>query len=192
MTELVGRGYLIAHTADYLKDNLDGAEWSRRVAGMSPDLQRIVGGEVKPAGWYPITLLNEINLVVAMTVGRGEDERAKEALYTCGRYISREATNTFLKVVLRMLTPGLLVKKLPDVFRRDFSAGRLTAELQDKTLFVRIYEMPGLDHVVVTSAGFVTNAFEAMGKKVDKLKINEWSRAEPSRDGASFELTWKD
>lgn len=192
MTELVGRGYLISHTADYLKDNLDGAEWGRRVASMSPELQRIVGGDVKPAGWYPISLLNEINRVVTSTVGRNEDEAAKEALYTCGRYISREATNTFLKMVLRMLTPGLLVKKLPDVFRRDFSAGRLTADLSEKTLTVRIFDMPGLDHVIVTSAGFVTNAFEAMGKKVDKLTIHEWSLAEPSRNGAWFELTWKD
>jgi hypothetical protein len=193
MTELQGRGYLIAYAANYLRDNVSKDEWKRINGELSPELQGLLSsGDVKHAGFYRISLLNELTNQIVTTIGRNDDAKAREALFTCGKYIAREATNTFLRLLLKMLTPSLLVKKLPEVFRRDFTMGRVTSELNGRTLTVHYYDVPGFQHCGATSPGFVATAFETMGKTVENLTVHDWSLAQPNVDGTWFELTWKD
>lgn len=192
MSELRGRGYLIAHSGSYLREKAGKAEWQRIEGQLSPELKRLLEGKVEHAGWYPISLLNELTRHLTATVGRGDDETAREALYQCGRYVAAEATNTFLKIFLKVLTPSVFVRKLPDVFRRDFTAGRLESELNGKTLTCRYYDLTELEHIAALGPGFAATALEAMGKKVKGVVLHDWSLEAPSVDGARFELTWAD
>src|ERR1041385_2186448 len=151
MTELQGRGYLLAHCANYLRDNVSPDEWKRIQSGFSPELQQLLAGKVKHAEWYRISLLNEITGQIVDVVGKRNDDRSREALHICGRYVAREATNTFLKLLMKLLNPGIFAKKLPDIFSRDFSSGRMTVEMNGRTLTARIFDAPGFNHGKVTT-----------------------------------------
>jgi hypothetical protein len=190
MTEQQCRSYLITHTATFIRDRISKDEWARTQAELSPELRKLLG-EAKPAEWCPVSLLNEVNRQVADKLAQNDDDRAREALYLCGKFIAGEATNTFLKILLKMLTPALFVKKLPDIFKRDFSGARMTTQISEGKMSGSIHEAPNFNHLAVTSAGFVSVALENMGKTVDSYKVSNWSLKEPDRDGAAFELTWK-
>jgi hypothetical protein len=192
MSELQARGYLIKNIAAYVQDRIGSQEWARVSVNLSPELRALVGGEIKTAGWYPIAQLNELSSIIINTIAKGDQESARQAFQTCGQYCAREAINTFLKLLLKMLTPGLLVKKLPDIFRRDFSDGRLVPELKGNTLICRHYDLPDFKHCAPYSSGFVMAAFDAMGKSIEKVSVGNWSLAEPYVDGTCYEIMWKD
>lgn len=192
MSDLQVRGYIVTNSINFLRDNLPADEWKRVSTDWSPDLRRLVGSDVKPADWYPVALMTEINRSIATTLGKGEDEGAREALYKCGKFVATEATNTFLKLLMKMLTPNIFIKKLPDVFKRDFTRGRLVAGLNGQTLTCSYYDLEGYDHIVVTASGFAAMALEAMGKTIESVKVNNWSLRTPYVEGASFDMTWRD
>jgi hypothetical protein len=192
MSDLQARGYLVKNIANFVKERVEPAEWARASRGLSPELRQLVEGDIKVAGWYPIGQLNELSQVILEFIARGDEERARQAFQTCGEYCAREAVNTFLKLLLKMLTPGLLVKKLPDIFRRDFSDGRLVPELNGRTLTCRHYDLPGFNHCALYSSGFVIAAFAAMGKTIDSIVLRDWSLASPYVEGTCYDIVWKE
>ena len=192
MSETHMRGYIIVHTIQYLREKLGDTEWARIESSLSPGLQAVLAGEVKHGGWYPISHTVELNRVLLDRMAQKDDASARDALHHCGRYIAGAATNTFLKMLMKMLTPGLFARKLPDVFRRDFSSGRLESSLEGRKLICRYYDVPGFEHSAVLASGFAAKAFEGMGKDVETFSVHNWSLREPNTDGSWFELTWKD
>jgi hypothetical protein len=93
---------------------------------------------------------------------------------------------------LRILTPALFAKKLPDVFRRDFSGGRLEVNVTDHTMTCKMFDMPGFEHAGALCPGFASFPLESMGKKIDKVTVHDWSLARPNVNGTWYELSWKD
>lgn len=192
MEELQGRGYLIAHTAGFLREKVSKSDWAGIEGQLSPELKRHLSGKIEHAGWYPISLLNELTRQLTKTLGHNDTEASREALFQCGKYVAAEATNTFLKIFLKILTPNIFVKKLPDVFKRDFTSGRLVSDLSGSTLSCRYYELPNFEHIGALGPGFTATALETMGKQVQKIVLHDWSLEAPCVEGAGFELTWKD
>ena len=190
--DLQTRGYLIKFSAKYLADQLGSDRWTQLSAKFSPDLQRLLQSDIEHAGWYPIAQLSELMRAIVTELGDNDNERSKQALYECGRYVSSEAVSTFLKLFLKMLTPNIFAKKLPTLLRRDFTRGRATVEVEGKTIRCREYDMHGFDHSAVCAAGFVATALENLGKKVVGMKMTDWSVDQPYVDGVMFEITWQD
>ena len=146
--------------------------------------------ELKPADWFSVNVYAELlNALAAQSNGNVDD--ARDNLIACGEYVAREASNTFLKMLMRILTPSLFASKLPTLWRRDFSGGRLEADIQQDRLVCRMFEIKGFDHAPCTAAGFVKFAFGSMGKAIDRVQVHNWSLAEPCAEGASIELSWQ-
>jgi hypothetical protein len=182
------RGYTVANAAVYLRQAGDGA--GQRAFDKLPAATREACNAAKPAEWYPVTHISDICDAVA-SLGNGNDDVAKEELIKCGRHIAREATNTFLRLLMRMLSPERFAAKLPDFWKRDCTGGRLVVDVSDRTLTVRVHDIPQWHHVLITSIGYAGFALEAMGKVIENTAVRDWSIAKPYVDGASFELTWK-
>jgi hypothetical protein len=191
MTELQFRGYMMTHAMSFLRERI-GPEWPRVQAQFSPEMQALLTSDIKHAGWYRMSLFNEITRQIIANVGSNEPDASREALFQCGKYMAREATNTFLKILLKLLTPGLLAKKLPELLKRDFTSGRLVAEMNGRTLSCEYIDMGEFEHCIAMAPGFVATAFEAMGKKIEKVEIPGWSLDKPSMDRARYELTWRE
>jgi|GEM_PF-1572825 len=182
------RGYMVMHAARYLEGLLGDAESKRVFADFSPEAQRALD-TTKHADWCPVSVFSELTRAIAKT-SDGDEEKARELLVACGVFMAQEATNSFLKILMKILTPGLFAKKIPAIWSRDCSQGELVSELSGHKLVCHAYGMTGFDHVPCTAAGFVTFVLQRMGKPVSRTTIHGWSLETPYTDGARFELEW--
>lgn len=193
-TEFQVRGYMVVNAGKFLVDKsreLEGEAASRRaMERLSPETRAALEG-AKPAGWYSVNAISELFGQIA-GLASGDEDRAREMLIDAGAFNAKEATNTFLKLLMRMLSPPLFARKLPDFWRRDCTRGRLEVEVTGQRLLCRFYEMEGFDHVVAGTAGFASFALGAMGKTVEKITLEGWGLDRPWSEGASMELAWKE
>lgn len=183
------RAYMLLSNIEFLRQKLGQEQLGRIVEGLSPEA-RAIHTTAKAADWCPVGVYSEVLGAVAATAG-GKEDLARDTLIASGEFVAREASNTFLRLLMRMLTPSLFAKKLPDLWKRDCSRGRLEVEVTDERLVCRMFETQEMDHAVCTGAGFVKFALESMGKSVQKVSIHNWSLAKPSGEGSWFEFTWK-
>ena len=182
------RSYMLVNTAKYLRYKLGTVEGQRLIDGLSPETRAILTAQ-KPASWAPMSNYVELLRTVA-ALGEGDEMKARDSLIDAGKFVAQEASTTFLKLFLRMLTPSLFAKKVPTVWQRDFSCGRAEAEISDQRLVFRMFGISGMDHIPCTAPGFMSFAMESMGKSIRAIKVHKWSLAEPCPEGAYFELEW--
>ena len=182
------RSYMLVSTANYLRHKLGASEGQRLLDTLSPETRAILTAE-KPAAWSPMSNYVELLRTVA-ALGKGDDAKARDSLIDAGKFVAQEASSTFLRLFLKMLTPNLFAKKVPSVWSRDFSRGRAEAEISDKGLVFRMFGISGMDHIPCTAPGFVTFAMETMGKSIKTVTVHKWSLEEPCVDGAYFKLEW--
>lgn len=190
MSEMQGRGYLVGATADFMKNRLGEDEWARFCSSASPAFQQALVEGFEPAAWYPISLLNELIDGIIRELGDGNEEKARQALFDCGQFAAATASNSFLKMLLKILTPSLFAKKAPTMFRRDFSQGRLDVELGDNSISGRMYDMEELRHVGAFCPGFLAFPLTSMGKKISNVELTDWSLDTPYVDGVGFKISW--
>lgn len=182
------RSYMLISTANYLKHKLGASEGQRLIDGLSPETRAILTAE-KAAAWSPMSNYVELLRTVA-ALGKGDDAKARDSLIDAGKFVAQEASSTFLRLFLKMLTPNLFAKKVPTVWQRDFSRGRAEAEISEQRLVFRMFGISGMDHIPCTAPGFITFAMETMGKSIKSVNVHKWSLEEPCVDGAYFELEW--
>jgi hypothetical protein len=188
------RGYMIVNAAGYLREAVQKESGEpgalRAIDKLSPEVRKALS-EAKSAEWYPVSHLSEVFRAIA-ALGNGDEERARQYLVAAGSYNAREATNTFLRLLMRMLTPTIFARKVPDFWRRDCTQGRLEVNVSDNKFTCHVYDMEGFDHAIVGTVGYLSFAFEAMGKRVQHASLHGWSLSKPSADGAWMELRWAD
>jgi hypothetical protein len=183
------RGYMVLNAASYLRETM-GERESKAVFDSFPGDVRAAIDRAKPADWVPVSVFSHITRAIA-SISKGDEAKAQELLVTCGLFMAEEASNTFLKILLRMITPGLFIKKIPDIWSRDCSRGKLVVEeLTNQRLLCRTVDMDGFDHVACTAAGFVTFVLKTMGKSIQKTTIQGWALDKPCVSGTTFEIIW--
>jgi hypothetical protein len=188
-SDMQGRGYVLAATVSFLRETVGDRQADEILGTVSPELQRIVR-TVQPAEFYPIPMFAELNRTVVRHLAGSDEAKAREVLIQCGRHMGREASNTFLKLLMRMLTPKLIMKKLPDFWKRDFTGGRIDVKPRENGLECFMFDIQGYDHCCPLSAGWQEYNLEAMGKSLQGTTIRKWSLDQPSQDGTSFEVVW--
>jgi hypothetical protein len=188
MSEIEGRGYILASTVSFLREKA-GSDAEVVLAGLSSELKQVLGA-VQPAGLYPIRLFGELNQAIVDHLARDDEAKARQVLLDCGRHMGREASNTFLKLLMKVLTPKLIAKKLPDFWKRDFTGGHIEVELGASHLDFKILGMDAHNHLCPVSAGWTGFNLELMGQKISEIQIHNWSLSEPAQDGSWFRLSW--
>ena len=183
------RGYTVLKTAEYLRQQAGEQEAKRLFSGFSPELQHALG-TATAAGWQPATVSSELLRAVA-GLAKGDEEKAKQELVNCGKFLASEATNTFLKLLMKVLTPSMFAKKLPTLWSRDSSHGKFAVDVYEDRIACRMTEMEHYEHITPISVGYVSFALEAMRKHIERWNMRGWTLATPSPSESSFELYWK-
>ncbi|MCE9575738.1 MAG: hypothetical protein K8W52_21490 [Deltaproteobacteria bacterium] len=189
MSNVEVRGYTVLKTAEYIRQTAGEQEAKRIFNTFSPDLQYALGSATA-AGWQPVAISSELFRAVA-ALAKGNEEKAKQELVTCGKFLASEATNTFLKLLMKVLTPSMFAKKLPSLWSRDATAGKFSVDVFDDRIVCRLSEMEAFDHIAPISVGYVSFSLEAMRKHVDRWTLHGWSLAAPNPAESTFELYWR-
>ncbi len=181
------RGYMFLTAVKYLQAASD-RDSAALLAELSAQAREHLI-TLKSADWCPVEVFSEVTEAIAKM--GGTDERARDLLVHCGAEVAKEATNTFLRLFMKLMSPQLLAKKVPDLWRRDCTGGKLVLEsLDGDSLCFATSGMHGCSHAVCTAAGFVSFALGAIGKNVEGVELSGWSIEDPCSDGAAFTLRW--
>lgn len=183
------RGYMITASANGLRESAGDAEWQRILSGLSAQTRDAVE-KGKAAAWYPVGALSEVTTAIA-TLGHGNEDKARELLVGAGTRMAHEATNSFLRILMRMLTPTLLAKKIPDLWNRDCTGGRLSMDVSEQKVVCHIRDTEGFAHALCTITGFIGFALKTMGKSIETTTIRGWSLDQPHSKEGSCEFVWK-
>lgn len=184
------RGYAIIQTARYLQTQFS-PEQSRRGMAALPAAIRDAIPTWKPGEWYPRE--TTIALYRAIAGLGGDEPKVYEDLVRCGEFIASEAAGTFLRLVMRIMTPVLFASKIPDFFRRDHSAGSFevdTSRAKEALISMRLVDVAGFDHIGVVSIGWIKFGMKSLGKTGVTIKQRGWTLAAPGPGEVSYEIRW--
>jgi len=185
------RGYSITQQLHFLETECEPALLKRVLETVPSDI-RTAFGELKAAEWYPREY--SASLLRAVAWQHRDDERAThDALVRCGSFIAAEATNTFLRLLMKVLTPTLFAKKLPEFWRRDHTAGHFevdTSEAKNGSLRLALCDVEGFDHIGVVGIGWMTYGFAAMGKSDVVVTQTGWKLEHPAPNKIQYHLRW--
>lgn len=193
MTTAMMRGYGITQALAFVEsDHFDAAE-RRRIWDVVPrDVKSAISG-IKPAEWYPRQYIMHIFTGIAGV--KNDDEGSERDLAACGKYMANEATNTFLKLFMKIMTPAIFAKKLPEIWLRDHrGSGHFEVESLDAaggTLTAVLVGVDGFDHVGPIGIGYMDFCFTAMGVSDLEVRQSGWTIASPCPHRVSYEVTWK-
>jgi hypothetical protein len=143
---------------------------------------------IKAQQWYT----RHDVIVLWRAIAAGSDEAtAYSDLVRCGESIANYATSTFLKLLLKVLTPGMFARKFPDLWSHDHKGGRVEPDRIDDTgMRITIRDIEGFEHVSAVSAGFTTFALKSIGLKNVVTRSPNWSLTTPGPRDAVIEVSW--
>ena len=193
MTTPMLRGYILKQTVSFIESDYFQPQARQTILeSLTPEVANALPA-IKPAEWYTRDYLMDMLRGIARI--KNTDDGVYEDLVAYGTYVSTEATNTFLKLMLKMLTPTLFAKKIPDVWQRDHrNSGTFEVDVQhanEGLIKLRLVGAGGFEHVGITSIGFISSAMKIMGKKDIRMTQKGWSLATPGPDRIDYELRWK-
>lgn len=184
------RGYSIKQQLHFL-EQCEPEVLSRWLATVPPDVKSTLDG-LKAAEWYPRKY--SVDILRAIAAHHGSNERATyDAMGHCGTFIAEEATNTFLKLLMKVLTPGLFAKKIPEFWKRDHTGGHFevnTEGAKTGSLELELCDVEGFDHIGAVAIGWMTYGFTAMGKRDVVVTQKGWSLATPGPANIRYHVRW--
>jgi hypothetical protein len=185
------RGYSIKQTAVFIDHHFDG-ETARRLKDGFPSELKTALPTLKPAEFYPREL--EIALLRSIASVKNNDQGSYADLLACGEFVASEATNTFLRLMMKMLTPTMFAKKVPEFWDRDNkNNGHFQVDLSGATqgkFNMALVGADGFDHMPITSIGWITFGLKAMGKRDVRVTQTGWGMATPSPHEVKYEFAW--
>jgi hypothetical protein len=180
------RGYAVPLAARFV---LDDAELRPRVSPATVDeLYQLA--EAKHDVWVPRRDIIRIWSIVDEACP--DAESAYHSLVRGGETVASQAINTFLKLLLRVLSPKQFARKFPDIWSHEHQGGYVEAILgEGHTMVINIREVEGFMHIGPVAVGFVGTALRALGLKDLKLRDITWTRAKPDSPDVRIEISWR-
>jgi len=184
------RGYSIKQQLHFL-EQCERELLSRWRETVPADIRNTLDS-LKAAEWYPRAY--SVDILRAIAAHHGSSEQATyEAMGRCGTFIAEEATNTFLKLLMKVLTPALFAKKIPEFWKRDHTGGHFevdTAGAKSGSLELELRDVEGFDHIGAVAIGWMTFGFTAMGKRDVVVTQKGWTLANPGPANIQYRVRW--
>ena len=185
------RGYSVKQQLNFLETQYEPAVSTRLFETIPSDIRQGLK-TLKAAEFYPRAY--SVSLLRAIAQRHGDNEKAVyDDLVRCGTFIATEATNTFLKLLMKILTPALFAKKIPEFWKRDQTGGFFevdTSGTKNGTLKLELCDVEGFDHIGVISIGWISYGLTAMGKDDVVVTQTGWALANPGPKRIEYQVRW--
>jgi hypothetical protein len=190
MTERKIKAYGLLGSIEYVERNYDAETRKNIFDAFSPELRNWIPTS-KKAHWAPPLFSCEVwrGIVKAQP----DPTKATNDLYQCGRHMGSYATNTYLKLLLKMLTIKMFAKKFPDIWARDANFGKLSidiAELESGKLIISMTGLENYPYFGPICQGWYSFSFETMGLKNVKVELKNWSIQTPDPGHLEYHVLW--
>lgn len=188
-TESKTRGYSMTAAWAYIDATYDAATKEKIVEQLSPEVRKALG-TYREIDFYPAVHFSEVLRGVGTVVGK-DDAGAEREIEACGSYIARQATNTFLRLLMRVLTPTLFAQKIPSLWSRDNTHGGFEVDLSgaDKgRLIFTLKDIKDYPYIAPCAKGWIGFAMKTMGRSRQSMKLSEWSLESPAPNRVPIDL----
>jgi|SoiMethySBSTD1v2_1073268.scaffolds.fasta_scaffold193872_1 hypothetical protein len=195
MTTTTGmlRGYTLQRTVAFIESGYFDEKTKRQIMDGLPAESKALLAAAKPAEWYPRDAL--VHMMRGIAAVKNDEVGSYNDLVESGRFVASEATNTFLKLLMKVLTPTLYAKKTPELWARDHRGSGHFEVDADKAhegrLRMKLVGADGFDHIGIAGIGFLTFGMAAMGKRDFEVTQKGWSLATPSPHEILYDIRWK-
>jgi hypothetical protein len=190
MAELMTRGNAILGAAGHLDRICDPRTRGRVRAATTPELQAALPTMTRN-GWYPRRMFIEVLHHIASV--NNERDRSYEDLAQAGSAIAEDASNTFLKLLLRMATPRLFGAKFPDFWARDLQGGHPevdTSRVRENRMVIFFKDVEHFDHIGPAGAGFIRFGLRHITGKYVRVTTHGWSLENPGPPEIRQDISW--
>lgn len=180
------KGTNLATVAKFIDEKYSHSDRERIHAQFSDELRSTLK-VVDPSEWYSVDLERELHAAMAAIAESEEEAEARSR--ELGRYLFEAALGTFMRLVMRVLTPAMFFKKTKDIWPRMFSFGAFEVdanELEKNRAVMLMSGVEGCDYMPTVSAGFIEQAVQTIGYK--EVEVDIESLAEPG--AYRFEVRW--
>ena len=192
MPAFMTRGYSMMSTLRFIEETYDRERQERIFAQLSPEVRDALRTH-KGIEFYPARHFSELLRGIAKEAG-GDDTKMQAELVRTGQFIAGVAASTFLKLLMKVLTPTLFAKKIPSLWERDNQGGYFEADVSkadEGIILFNLKDIEGYDYVGPVALGWITFAMDAMGKKVLEARLDGWSSESPGPKNVTVHLRWQ-
>jgi hypothetical protein len=184
------KGYIVMATDRYVRELYDPSA-QERIRGRLSEDTRQTNEKLARSKWYPAGCWTELIESVVQEAPSPADRL--ERMKTVGRYLAMDATGTYLRLLLKLFTPGLFLRRLPTFFERDMRPGRVATDLSkldDRKVLLTILGADEFSYLAPISSGWIEYVFEQIGVKGSDVKILN-PTGDVTRSGdIRLEITW--
>lgn len=121
------------------------------------------------------------------------EQQAIDMLIKCGLHMGEYATNTYLRLLLKVVNVKILASKFPAIWRKDASFGDLSADAthaKQGRLTLHFDNLSNYPYFGPICQGWFTFSWNAMGLKNVKLDLQDWSLANPDPGELTYQVSW--
>jgi uncharacterized protein (TIGR02265 family) len=144
--------------------------------------------DVQRDEWKPMPLVADIN--DAIYTSRDEPAEGYADMVAAGKVIADYAAGTYVRLLIKLMTPKILASKWPDIWRKSHNFGEMTCRLEsDHLLRMTLDDVRDYSHVGPCTVGFLTFSLNAMG--LPDANVEQLDRqASSSSARYEFQITW--
>jgi hypothetical protein len=190
MHEPMIRGHVIHHTARFFRLECDPAI-ALRIDASLPLEQREAMNDLSDPEWYPRRY--ETALLNGVSRAFEDEETARAQLIRCGTSLAI-GHNEFMKLLVRVLTPELFVRKLERFWARDHrdAAGYVVenCDLERHSASLRLRGVAGYTHCGLIWLGWMRGILNEISPGGFSVEQHGWSWAHPDPDEIVYEVKW--
>lgn len=141
----------------------------QRILDAVPAEVRAAAPSADRNAWYPLEYITGYWGAIDKVLG--DRERTRREIQRCGEFVATEATNTFLKLLIKVLSPKMFARQFPDVWRRWHDFGDVDVDTSEVDGRRMKFACTGYDYAPFIGRGFLVHMFTMLGK--DGLVIED-------------------
>lgn len=183
------RGYVLEHAARFYRTSFDHSTVARIEGELSIETKFALDN-MASSEWYPRRFLVEI--LNAMATVRGSGDGTYGDIVRCGAGLA-EPANELARLLVKVMTPELFVKKLPRFWARDHKASGMF-EIEplsgQRGALIRLRGVRQYDHAAILWLGFIQSMLKQLGAASLAVRQEGWSWSSPGPQDISYEVRW--
>ena len=186
--ERLVKGIHILPLHDFIKESYDEQTQAGIYERISEPAREMLK-TVKREDWMPLALV--ANVADALFKASKDPQEGYQEVVKSGAAIADYATNTYVRLLIKLMTPKIMASKWPDIWKKSHNFGVMQCHLEsDRMLRMTLSDVAGYTHIGPTAVGFLTFALKAMNMP-DATVMQVMDRYTDHNAGRyEFRITW--
>ena len=186
--ERLVKGIHVIPLHDFIKENYD-EETRNGIYERMGEPAREMLRTIKREDWVPVALVSKVD--DALFLASKDPEQGYQDIVRAGAAIADYATNTYVRLLIKLMTPKIMASKWPDIWKKSHNFGLMQCHLEnDRMLRMTLSGVEDYTHIGPIAVGFLTFALKAMNMP-DATVVQVQDRyVEHNVERYEFRITW--